>query len=68
MEEKTSRRRWPPCAMTPEQVADRAEISQRYTSSLERGQRNVETLYKIAPALGISHVELVKPDTEATDD
>lgn len=50
--------------LTQEQVAERANISQQYISGLERGQRNptVETLYQIATALGVSHVELVKFD------
>lgn len=54
--------------LTQEQVADRADISQQYISGLERGQRNpsVETLYKIAQALGVSHVDLVNPDVESS--
>ncbi|MEI9406931.1 helix-turn-helix transcriptional regulator [Mesorhizobium argentiipisi] len=53
--------------LTQEQVADRADISQQYISGLERGQRNpsVETLYKVAQALGVSHVDLVNPDDES---
>ncbi|TPO05166.1 helix-turn-helix transcriptional regulator [Mesorhizobium sp. B1-1-5] len=52
--------------LTQEQVAERADISQQYISGLERGQRNpsLETLYKIAQALSVSHVELVRPDEE----
>jgi transcriptional regulator with XRE-family HTH domain len=38
-------------------------------SGLERGKRNpsVITLYEIAQALGVSHVELVTPDKESGD-
>lgn len=53
--------------LTQEQVAERANISQQYISGLERGQRNptVETLYQIATALGVSHVELVRLDDKS---
>ncbi|UVK55844.1 helix-turn-helix domain-containing protein [Mesorhizobium sp. AR02] len=53
--------------LTQEQVAERADISQQYVSGLERGQRNpsVETVLKIAQALGVSHVDLVRPDDDA---
>ncbi|RVA05348.1 helix-turn-helix transcriptional regulator [Mesorhizobium sp. M7A.F.Ca.US.001.02.1.1] len=53
--------------LTQEQVAERADISQQYISGLERGQRNpsVETVLKIAQALGVSHVDLVRPDEDA---
>ncbi len=49
--------------LTQEAVAERAGLTQQYLSSLERGQRNptVETLWALAQALGVSHVELVKP-------
>jgi transcriptional regulator with XRE-family HTH domain len=51
--------------LTQEAVAERAKLSQQYVSGLERGQRNptVETLFAIAQALGVSHVELVKPSS-----
>lgn len=53
--------------LTQEAVADRSGFSQQYLSSLERGRRNptVITLYELAQALGVSHVELVTPDDEA---
>lgn len=53
--------------LTQEQVAERADISQQYISGLERGQRNpsVESLLKIAQAIGVSHVALVEPDEQA---
>jgi transcriptional regulator with XRE-family HTH domain len=49
--------------LTQEAVAERSGLTQQYLSSLERGQRNptVETLWALAQALGVSHVELVKP-------
>ena len=52
--------------LTQEQVEERSGFSQQYLSSLERGRRNptVITLYELARALGVSHVELVRPDTE----
>lgn len=49
--------------LTQEQVEERSGFSQQYLSGLERGKRNptVITLYELAQALGVSHVELVKP-------
>ncbi len=54
------------CGLTQEQVEERSGFSQQYLSSLERGKRNptVITLYELAQALGVSHIELVQPDTE----
>ncbi|QCI79829.1 helix-turn-helix transcriptional regulator [Hankyongella ginsenosidimutans] len=53
--------------LTQEEVEARSGLSQQYLSSLERGRRNptVITLYEIAQALGVSHVDLVKPDDNA---
>lgn len=53
--------------LTQEEVAERADISQQYISGLERGLRNpsVETIFRISQALGVSHIELVKPDAPA---
>ncbi len=50
--------------LTQEDVAVRSGFSQQYLSSLERGRRNptVITLYELAQALGVSHVDLVGPD------
>ncbi|HEV2748309.1 MAG TPA: helix-turn-helix transcriptional regulator [Allosphingosinicella sp.] len=50
--------------LTQEQLAERCGLSQQYLSKLERGRRNpiVVTLYELATALGVSHVELVRPD------
>ncbi|MBB6181804.1 helix-turn-helix domain-containing protein [Pseudorhizobium flavum] len=50
--------------LTQEEVEARSGFSQQYLSGLERGKRNpsIVTLYEIAQALGVSHVELVTPD------
>jgi transcriptional regulator with XRE-family HTH domain len=50
--------------LTQEQVEERSGFSQQYLSGLERGRRNptVVTLLELAQALGVSHMELVKPD------
>ena len=50
--------------LTQEQLADLSGFSQQYISGLERGERNptVVTLYELARALGVNHVDLVKPD------
>lgn len=52
--------------LTQEDVEARSGFSQQYLSGLERGQRNptVITLYELAQALGVSHVELVEPETK----
>lgn len=53
--------------LTQEEVETRSGYSQQYLSSLERGRRNptIITLYELAQALGVSHVDLVKPTDEA---
>ncbi|HEX8365438.1 MAG TPA: helix-turn-helix transcriptional regulator [Allosphingosinicella sp.] len=50
--------------LTQEQLAERCGLSQQYLSKLESGRRNptVVTLYELATALGVSHVELVRED------
>jgi transcriptional regulator with XRE-family HTH domain len=50
--------------LTQEQLGERSGLSQQYLSDLERGKLNptVVTLYELAEALGVSHVELVRPD------
>jgi transcriptional regulator with XRE-family HTH domain len=50
--------------LTQEVLAARSGFSQQYLSSLERGKRNptVITVYELAQALGVSHLELVVPD------
>ena len=54
-------------ALTQEQVEERSGFSQQYLSALENGRRNptIVTLHEIAQALGVSHVDLVRPDAEA---
>ncbi len=49
--------------MTQEALAEKSGFSQQYLSGLERGQRNptVVTLYELAQALGVSHLDLVRP-------
>ncbi len=53
--------------LTQEQVEERSGFSQQYLSGLEQGKRNptIVTLFELAQALGVSHVELVLPDTKA---
>jgi len=53
--------------LTQEQFAEASGFSQQYISSLENGRQNptVVTLYELALALGVSHVELVRPDGTA---
>lgn len=52
--------------LTQEAVEERSGFSQQYISDLERGLRNptVVTLYELAQALDVSHVELVAPDDQ----
>jgi transcriptional regulator with XRE-family HTH domain len=49
--------------LTQEQFSDISGFSQQYLSGLETGHRNptIVTLYELAKALGVSHVELVTP-------
>jgi len=48
---------------TQELLAERSGLSQQYISGLENSLRNptIVTIYEIATALGVSHVELVQP-------
>jgi DNA-binding XRE family transcriptional regulator len=50
--------------LTQEELAESSGFSQQYISGREKGLRNptILTLYEIARALKVSHVELVKPD------
>jgi transcriptional regulator with XRE-family HTH domain len=52
--------------LTQEEVEARSGFSQQYLSGLERGRRNptVVSIYELAQALGVSHIELVRPDDE----
>ncbi|HEY0084545.1 MAG TPA: helix-turn-helix transcriptional regulator [Allosphingosinicella sp.] len=65
----TALHRQPPHAsgeagLTQEQLPERSGFSQQYISGLERGKRHptIVTLYELASALGVSHVELVRED------
>ncbi|MEH6809394.1 MAG: helix-turn-helix transcriptional regulator [Hyphomonas oceanitis] len=50
--------------LTQEEVEARSGFSQQYLSGLEQGRRNptIVTLYELARALGVSHIDLVMPD------
>ncbi len=52
--------------LTQEQIEELSGLSQQYLSGLERGQRNptIITLYELATAMGVSHVDLVRPDDD----
>jgi transcriptional regulator with XRE-family HTH domain len=49
--------------LTQEQLAETSGFSQQYISGLERGRRNptIVSLYELAVALGVSHMDLVRP-------
>ena len=51
---------------TQESFAEASGFTQQYISGLETGRRNptVVTLFELASALGVSHVDLVVPDVE----
>lgn len=50
--------------LTQEQLAEISGFSQQYVSGLEKGKRNptIVTLYELAQALRVSHIDLVRPD------
>jgi len=50
--------------LTQEQFAERSGFSQQYISGLEQGRRNptIVTLYELATALGVSHLDLVRSE------
>ena len=52
---------------TQERFSDASGFTQQYISGLERGRRNptIVSLFQLASALGVSHVDLVVPDDEA---
>ncbi len=49
--------------LTQETFAEKSGFSQQYISDLERGLRNptVVTLFELATALEVSHMDLVRP-------
>lgn len=53
-------------AMTQEQLSERCGFSQQYLSDLERGKRNptIVTIFELAQALGVTHVDLVLPEKQ----
>lgn len=53
--------------LSQEKLAELSGFSQQYISGLERGHRNpsIVSLYEIAKAMGVSHVELVKTSRRA---
>ena len=55
---------------TQERFAEVSGFTQQYVSDLERGRRNptVVTLFHLASALGVSHIDLVLPDEEARNE
>jgi transcriptional regulator with XRE-family HTH domain len=56
--------------LTQEEFADISGFSQQYISGLERGQRNptVITVYELATALGVSHLDLLRPSRSRARD
>jgi transcriptional regulator with XRE-family HTH domain len=50
--------------LTQEQLAEKCGLSQQYLSGLEQGRRNptIVTIYELATALGVSPIDLVRPD------
>ena len=52
--------------LTQEALAERSGFSQQYLSGLEQGKRNptVVTIYELANALGVSHLDLLAPDDQ----
>ena len=49
-----------------EQLEARSGFSQQYLSGLEQGRRNptVVTVYELAQALGVGHLDLLQPDDQ----
>jgi transcriptional regulator with XRE-family HTH domain len=52
--------------LTQEQLAELSGFSQQYISGFEQGRRNptIVSLYELASALGVSHIDLVSFDRE----
>jgi transcriptional regulator with XRE-family HTH domain len=55
--------------LTQEEVEERSGFSQQYLSGLEQGNRNptVITVYELACALNVSHLDLLRPDAENSE-
>jgi transcriptional regulator with XRE-family HTH domain len=54
--------------LTQEQLAELSGFSQQYISGLEKGRRNptIVTLYELVLVLGVSHIDLVRPDDQSS--
>lgn len=54
--------------LTQDAVAELSGLSQQYLSGLERGRRNptIITLFELANVLGVSHIDLLRPDDDDT--
>jgi transcriptional regulator with XRE-family HTH domain len=54
--------------LTQEQFSEVSGFSQQYLSGLEQGKRNptIVTLYELSRALGVSHMDLVRPPKSQT--
>ena len=54
-------------SFTQKRFAENSGFTQQYISGLEQGRRNptVVTLFHLASALGVSHVDLVTSDDDA---
>lgn len=52
--------------LTQEQLEELSGFSQQYLSGLESGRRNptIVSLLEIAQALGVDHIDLLRPDAE----
>lgn len=52
--------------LSQEDLADRSGIHRTYIGSIERGERNVtvNTVARLAAALGISVIDLLSPDNQ----
>ena len=52
--------------LTQERFSEISGFSQQYISGLEKGKRNptIVTLYELAKALGVSHMDLVRPGAD----
>lgn len=50
--------------LTQEALAEKSGLSQQYISGLENGQRNptIVTLFELATALGVGHLDLMAID------
>lgn len=53
-------------SLTQEELAEISGFSQQYISGLEKGRRNptIVTIYELALALGVTHMDLLRPDKQ----